>query len=157
MIWIQTEFSHLIQHFKCFQGFTGFLYLSDCILLMQLHHLWSNCKMLWATCPEFECIKKNSNLEWNLILVSWAFFYTHNTVEKKAIEENFFPSSTIAIWHGCIYIALFSKRKRKSATHCIEVFCTLKNTSIYLAKWIIFGPCMRKTGCFNLYIVYCTL
>ena len=111
-----------------------------------------NCKMLWATLPEFECIKKKSNQIWNGIyfgLVGVLLYPQHS--RKKAIEENFFPSSTIAIWHGCIYIALFSKRKRKSAIHCIEVFCTLKNMPIFLTKWIILGPCMRKTGCFNLY------
>ena len=87
------------------------LYLSDCILLMQLRHLWSNCKMLWATHPEFECIKKNSNLEWNLILVSWAFFYTHDTVEKKAIEENFFPVQLLLFDMVAFILLYFQKKK----------------------------------------------
>ena len=128
------------------------LYFRDCILLMQLRDLWSNCKMLWATYPPWVWMHKEefkSGMEFNFGLVGVLLYPQHS--RKKAIEENFFPSSTIAIWHGCIYIALFSKRKRKSAVHCIEVFCTLKNISMFLTKLMIFGPCMRKTGCFNLY------
>ena len=121
------------------------------VYLWQLRHLWSNCKMLWATRPEFECIKKNSNLEWNLILVSWAFFYTHNTVEKSNRGKLFSQFNYCYLTWLHLYCSIL-KKKRKSTIHCIEVyFCTLKNISMFLTKLMIFGPCMRKTGCFNLY------
>ena len=111
------------------------------VYLWQLRHLWSNCKMLWATRSEFECIKKNSNLEWNLILVSWAFFYTHNTVEKSNRGKLFSQFNYCYLTWLHLYCSIFKKEKENQLYIELRFSASWKIYYISLTKWIIFGPC----------------